>query len=93
MHPNSLPLICIGVLLLVLTLLGESDSKPWAQNLNPLNEATFLDSVKMSCTSQTENLCQRCAKQTKSVVVYPWCCTDHEGAREWCENYLHYGLP
>lgn len=42
--------------------------------------------------AEVETLCQRCAKVTKSEVVYPLCCQDKEDAREWCVLYLNYGL-
>ncbi|KAK3925392.1 Reticulon-2 [Frankliniella fusca] len=37
-----------------------------------------------------EELCQRCAKLTKSNVVYPMCCEDHDAAREWCFSYVNF---
>ncbi|XP_046400570.1 uncharacterized protein LOC124166905 [Ischnura elegans] len=36
-------------------------------------------------------LCQRCAKVTKSIVVYPMCCNNTQGARQWCFSYVSYG--
>ena len=37
-------------------------------------------------------LCQRCAKTTKSHIVYPMCCQNQEEAREWCDRYLNFGI-
>ncbi|XP_015521029.1 uncharacterized protein LOC107225167 [Neodiprion lecontei] len=94
MISNTLRFSCTTVFLLTLLLFEDSNGKPTiGQTINPLGEPAFLDSSRKSCTPETESICQRCAKKTKSPVVYPWCCTNHEGAREWCENYLFYGLP
>ncbi|XP_046746593.1 uncharacterized protein LOC124411497 [Diprion similis] len=93
MISNTLRFTCTTVFLLTLLLLGDSNGKPIGHNINPLGQPAFLDSSRKPCTPETDSICQRCAKQTKSPVVYPWCCTNHEGAREWCENYLFYGLP
>lgn len=41
---------------------------------------------------KVEELCQRCAKTTKSDMVYPMCCGDEEATREWCQEYLAYGI-
>ncbi|XP_067007171.2 uncharacterized protein [Anabrus simplex] len=40
----------------------------------------------------TETLCQRCAKSTKSPMVYPMCCVNEEEVQIWCVRYLSYGL-
>ncbi|KAF7271341.1 uncharacterized protein LOC143198827 [Rhynchophorus ferrugineus] len=36
-------------------------------------------------------VCQRCAKQTKSPIVYPMCCNNEEKVYHWCVKYIHYG--
>ncbi|CAH0547486.1 unnamed protein product [Brassicogethes aeneus] len=38
-------------------------------------------------------ICQRCAKQTKSPIVYPMCCKNEEDALNWCNSYINYGKP
>ncbi|EEB11382.1 conserved hypothetical protein [Pediculus humanus corporis] len=43
-------------------------------------------------SDEIETLCQKCAKQTKSSVVYPMCCQNREEAREWCQKYISFGL-
>ncbi|XP_005176872.1 uncharacterized protein LOC101901173 [Musca domestica] len=35
-------------------------------------------------------LCMRCAKITKSTTVYPLCCGNVEGVKEWCYAYVYY---
>jgi uncharacterized membrane protein len=42
--------------------------------------------------NNTEILCQRCAKSTRSVTLYPLCCDKKETVRAWCETYLNFGL-
>ncbi|XP_015599542.1 uncharacterized protein LOC107269798 [Cephus cinctus] len=82
----------IGILLLMLLISVDINAKPWPQRIHPKHDITTLDPSKAVCTTETASLCQKCAKETKSDVVYPWCCTNHEGARTWCENYLYFGL-
>ncbi|XP_063920456.1 uncharacterized protein LOC135135358 [Zophobas morio] len=36
-------------------------------------------------------VCQRCAKQTKSPIVYPMCCVNDDDVFNWCERYINYG--
>ncbi|GLH07456.1 Uncharacterized protein GBIM_12907 [Gryllus bimaculatus] len=62
----------------------------------PLSDAvpTHYSSDAHECLrhESTEALCQRCAKSTKSTMVYPMCCRNQEEVREWCVRYLDYGL-
>ncbi|XP_075212757.1 uncharacterized protein LOC142319400 isoform X2 [Lycorma delicatula] len=61
-------------------------------NYRPPSEASeFLPDM---CKEQEEiqTLCQRCAKSTKSNIVYPMCCSNQEEARTWCEKYVHFGI-
>jgi len=37
-------------------------------------------------------LCQRCAKATKSSIVFPMCCANDDGVKNWCEEYVYYGI-
>lgn len=41
--------------------------------------------------TDVEVTCQRCAKLTKSRIVYPMCCYNDEDVHTWCENYIGYG--
>lgn len=36
-------------------------------------------------------VCQHCAKQTKSNIAYPMCCTNEDDAYNWCGQYINYG--
>ncbi|OXA60312.1 uncharacterized protein LOC110843672 isoform X2 [Folsomia candida] len=40
---------------------------------------------------EVRELCQRCAKVTKSKLAYPMCILDEEHAREWCSKLLMVG--
>nr|CAH0109840.1 unnamed protein product [Daphnia galeata] len=46
------------------------------------------------CDSQEEvrELCQRCAKVTRSTVAYPLCCQPRENPRIWCMKFLAFGI-
>ncbi|KAI8433693.1 hypothetical protein MSG28_015691 [Choristoneura fumiferana] len=37
------------------------------------------------------DLCQRCAKLTKSRLAYPACCSTDLQARKWCSDYVYFG--
>ncbi|KAK4873528.1 hypothetical protein RN001_015557 [Aquatica leii] len=42
--------------------------------------------------SKLQDTCQRCAKQTKSNVVYPMCCSNEDDVFVWCQRYIGYGI-
>ncbi|KAF5299684.1 hypothetical protein FQA39_LY11479 [Lamprigera yunnana] len=42
--------------------------------------------------SKLQDTCQRCAKQTKSNIVYPMCCSNEDDAFLWCQRYIGYGI-
>lgn len=42
--------------------------------------------------SKLQDTCQRCAKITKSNVVYPLCCSNEDDVFVWCQRYLEYGI-
>ncbi|XP_058129515.1 uncharacterized protein LOC131284216 [Anopheles ziemanni] len=37
-------------------------------------------------------LCQRCSKVTKSSIVFPMCCGNEDETRNWCQDYVYYGI-
>lgn len=41
---------------------------------------------------ETMELCQRCAKESKAKNVFPLCCSNVDGVKNWCEEYIYYGL-
>lgn len=38
-----------------------------------------------------QDVCQRCAKETKSDVVYSMCCSNQDDAQTWCLKAIKYG--
>ena len=41
---------------------------------------------------EVRELCQRCAKVTRSTVAYPLCCQPRENPRIWCMKFLAFGI-
>ncbi|KAL0273459.1 UNVERIFIED_CONTAM: hypothetical protein PYX00_006115 [Menopon gallinae] len=86
------PILVLAIVLLILILQDSVvDGKPydlWA-NFKSLIPTTETDCDR---NAEIETLCQRCAKQTKSNLVYPMCCENREEAREWCQKYMNFGL-
>nr|CAD7266179.1 unnamed protein product [Timema shepardi] len=41
---------------------------------------------------EIDTLCQRCAKSTKSSLVYPMCCQNTEEVMDWCKEYISFGI-
>lgn len=33
----------------------------------------------------------RCAKVTKSETIYPMCCNNDDGVKDWCNEYVYFG--
>ncbi len=67
-------------------------------NCLPLNEIIQISNLNSQnnegCISGSElrNLCEKCAKITKSFVAYPLCCRNSGGVRDWCQLYLDFTL-
>ncbi|XP_037806071.1 uncharacterized protein LOC119600090 isoform X1 [Lucilia sericata] len=40
---------------------------------------------------ETMELCMRCAKITKSTIVYPLCCANEDKIKDWCHDYVFFG--
>ncbi|XP_017054248.1 uncharacterized protein LOC108096846 [Drosophila ficusphila] len=87
--------------LLVLTLLVFSaDARP--SSVEPkadpsdyhgnLSVETVLKVQQCEKDSNTMELCMRCAKVTKSDIVYPSCCSNEDGIKDWCREYVFYGI-
>ncbi|ODM94220.1 hypothetical protein Ocin01_12460 [Orchesella cincta] len=43
-------------------------------------------------SSAVREICQRCAKATKSKWAYPLCCEAEEDTRRFCVNFLNFGI-
>lgn len=55
-----------------------------------LDEETKEQVRQCEADQETMELCMRCAKITKSTNVYPLCCGNVEGVKDWCYSYVYY---
>ncbi|XP_037947400.1 uncharacterized protein LOC119680545 [Teleopsis dalmanni] len=64
-----------------------SNPNEYYGNLTP----EIVKKVKMcDADMETMELCMRCAKITKSHIVYPLCCANEDEVRYWCRDYVYY---
>ena len=42
-------------------------------------------------SEQQMDLCQRCAKESKSEIVFPMCCSNIDRVANWCHDYIYFG--
>ncbi|XP_016928208.3 uncharacterized protein [Drosophila suzukii] len=91
--------IFCNILIVTLLVLG-ADARPSAGeevNADPseyhgnLSVETVLKVQQCEKDSNTMELCMRCAKVTKSDFVYPVCCSNDDGIKDWCREYVYYG--
>ena len=63
-------------------------------NIINIKILTTKDWIYIGCNLQEEvrDLCQRCAKVTRSTVAYPLCCQPRENPRIWCMKFLAFGI-
>lgn len=80
---------CVLMLTMWLAVLvQESNARPpW---LRP-NGEVFTESAACHTDDELLDLCQRCAKLTKSKLAYPACCSTDLQARKWCSDYVYFG--
>ncbi|XP_077283703.1 uncharacterized protein LOC143909539 [Arctopsyche grandis] len=72
--------------------LPESDGSPiWAHPAKTLLKK-FEENSQCNEDGDLLEICQRCAKATKSVNAYPMCCADEDNAVKWCKDYLYFGI-
>ena len=52
------------------------------------------DDLRRECYpgSDLRDLCEMCAKVTRNVNTFPWCCTRQFNVTQWCEEYLTYTI-
>ncbi|KFM80769.1 hypothetical protein X975_25707, partial [Stegodyphus mimosarum] len=60
---------------------------------SPTGETTGSPFPLCEPGAERRDICERCAKVTKSVLAYPMCCNDEENAFGWCQEFLNYTLP
>uniref|UniRef100_T1L4Q8 Uncharacterized protein n=1 Tax=Tetranychus urticae TaxID=32264 RepID=T1L4Q8_TETUR len=53
-----------------------------------------IDNLRRECFpgSELRDLCEMCAKVTRNVNTFPWCCTRQFNVTQWCEEYLSYTI-
>uniref|UniRef100_A0A6P7F1R1 Uncharacterized protein LOC114325633 n=1 Tax=Diabrotica virgifera virgifera TaxID=50390 RepID=A0A6P7F1R1_DIAVI len=73
----------LNIMIIIMMITYEISARPeneWRQN----NSCQDGDSIK-------REICQRCAQQTKSPLVYPMCCNEEDAVHKWCYHYTTYG--
>lgn len=56
-----------------------------------LSDDTILKVKQCEVDVDKMELCMRCAKETKSELVYPLCCADEDEVYTWCNDYIFFG--
>lgn len=56
-----------------------------------LSQDTIRKIQKCDKDMDTMELCMRCAKVTKSEIVYPLCCANEDSVKTWCHDYIYFG--
>ncbi|XP_075987867.1 uncharacterized protein LOC142984272 [Anticarsia gemmatalis] len=78
----------ILLVVLLTVLVRESNARPpWLSS----NSGVFTESAGCHTDDELLDLCQRCAKLTKSKLAYPACCSTDLQARKWCSDYVYFG--
>jgi hypothetical protein len=75
-------------MMLLLALLQMAVTRP--SNFEEFGSQPHEDKCKEGHSMVVE-VCQRCAKQTKSPIVYPMCCVNEDDVYNWCGKYINYG--
>ncbi|CAG9116146.1 unnamed protein product [Plutella xylostella] len=55
------------------------------------DSGVFTQSAECHTDDELLDLCQRCAKLTKSTIALPSCCSTDLQARKWCSDYVYFG--
>ncbi|XP_031356579.1 uncharacterized protein LOC116180634 [Photinus pyralis] len=74
----------LAILSIVQQIAARPKDSPFQNSLDTIN-GCHID-------SKVQDTCQRCAKVTKSNVVYPLCCGNEDDVFVWCQRYLEYGI-
>ncbi|KAL7735726.1 hypothetical protein ACLKA6_019982 [Drosophila palustris] len=64
------------------------DPSEYPGNLTP---ETIRKVQQCEMNQATMELCMRCAKVTKSEIIYPMCCNNDDSVKDWCFDYVYYG--
>lgn len=92
-------LVFYSACFLLAAMLVETNPIP---SSSPSDLQHLLDLIEMARTAEgpdkclndndMKDTCESCSKVAKSVVVYPLCCKEKMGVKEWCVEFLHYSL-
>ncbi|XP_050358257.1 uncharacterized protein LOC126778610 [Nymphalis io] len=81
-------IVTLLILMCIAAVIRESNARPpW---LAP-GSGVFTESAECHTDDELLDLCQRCAKLTKSKLAYPACCSTDLQARKWCSDYVYFG--
>ncbi|XP_073965706.1 uncharacterized protein [Choristoneura fumiferana] len=81
-------MVCLLLGLSLVVLIRESNARPpWLEG----SGGVFKESAECHTDDELLDLCQRCAKLTKSRLAYPACCSTDLQARKWCSDYVYFG--
>ncbi|KAI5639568.1 hypothetical protein NE865_07934 [Phthorimaea operculella] len=82
-------LLCMFVVVCLAMLVRESNAQPSPPRA--LTSSIFTDETA-DCKADEEllDLCQRCAKATRSKLAYPKCCSSDLIARKWCYDFIYF---
>lgn len=67
--------------------LTDSDRREYGN----INDETILKVKQCEDNIERMELCMRCAKESKSQIVYPLCCANEDKVGDWCHDYIYYG--
>ncbi|XP_055907828.1 uncharacterized protein LOC129942784 [Eupeodes corollae] len=94
MHSQALCLLviiaCICTLVTCRPSEPSEDTDAYEYN-GHLSAETIRKLQKCDMDMDVMELCMRCAKVTKSQIVYPLCCDDEDDVQNWCQRYLFFG--
>lgn len=68
-------------------ILTDSDRREYGN----INDETILKVRQCEVDLDKMELCMRCAKESKSQIVYPLCCANEDKVGDWCHDYIFYG--
>lgn len=87
---NFLFMMCL-FFLIILSMKYEANGLPLNEIIK-ISHHNSQDNEECVSGSELRNLCEKCAKITKSFVAYPLCCRNSHGVRDWCQLFLDFAL-
>ncbi|XP_055856639.1 uncharacterized protein LOC129919694 [Episyrphus balteatus] len=91
---HSRALLCLIVIACICALVScrpsASEEVESGEYSGHLSAETIQKIQKCDMNMEFMELCMRCAKITKSQIVYPLCCDDEDNVQDWCKRYLFF---